>query len=313
MRSSRAVAVALVLGAISLSVRADPQPAVQRQAVPQRIISLVPAVTEMLFAIGAGDAVVGVSSYETFPPEALTRPKVGALVDPDFERILTLRPDLVIVYESHDELMRRLDRASIPYYRYRHSGLADVTATLRELGARAGHLGDAERAATRIEAELAAVQKSVAGRRRPRTALLFGREPGALRGIYASGGVGFLHDLLLLAGAENAFADIARPGVQVTTEMLLARAPEAIVEIRAAKGWNDERRLAELAVWRTLPGLPAVKNNRVHLLTEEALSIPGPRVIVAARALASALHAIEFTASAGPAPAAPAGTRMFAR
>src|SRR5688572_22497973 len=86
------------------------------QGPARRVVSLVSAVTEMLFAIGAGDAVVGVSNYDTFPPEVTTRPKVGALVDPDFERILTLRPDLVVVYGSQDDLMRRLERAAIPFY-----------------------------------------------------------------------------------------------------------------------------------------------------------------------------------------------------
>jgi iron complex transport system substrate-binding protein len=263
------------------------------QAGANRIVSLVPAVTEILFAIGAGDRVVGVSSYDTYPPQALTRPKVGALIDPDFERILTLRPDLVVVYSSQDELMRRLDRASIPYYRYRHAGLADITATIREIGARVGDRESAVRTASGIEADLAEIRASVDARSRPRTALLFGREPGTLRGIYASGGVGFLHDLLQVAGGENAFADVSREGLQVTSELLLARAPEVILEIRSPKSWTPERQQLELATWRRLPGLPAVKANRIHFVTDEALSIPGPRVALAARTLANALHPVQ--------------------
>ena len=77
----------------------------------------------MLFAIGAGDEVVGVSSYDQFPPEALTKPKVGALVDPDFERILSLRPDLVVVYGTQIDLIARLERARIPTSQYELAGL----------------------------------------------------------------------------------------------------------------------------------------------------------------------------------------------
>lgn len=290
----------LLAAALATALSSPPlEAARQQQAAPKRIVSLIPAVTEMLFAIGAGPAVVGVSSYDTFPPEALTRPKVGALIDPDFERILTLRPDLVIVYDSQDDLIGRLTRASIPYYRYRHAGLADVTETMRALGRRTGHENEAARAAGRIDAELAAVRQAVSRRARARTALLFGREPGALRGMYASGGVGFLHDLLVVAGGENVFADVSRQSLQVTAEVLLARAPDVIVEIRSATGWNEARRQAELGVWKTLPGLPAVKANRVHFITEEALSIPGPRVVTAARTLARALHMLPLDPVSG--------------
>ena len=116
---------------------------------PKRIISLVPAVTEMLFAIGAGNEVVGVSSYDRFPPEVATRPKVGALIDPDFERILSLKPDLVVVYGSQAELIARLGRAQLPLFNYRHAGLGDVTSTIRELGTRIGRGAEADQVAGR--------------------------------------------------------------------------------------------------------------------------------------------------------------------
>ncbi len=279
-----------VLMLLWLSIRQPLANDATAQGHAQRIISLVPAVTEMLFAIGAGDAVVGVSNYDTFPPEVATRPKVGALVDPDFERILTLRPDLVVVYGSQDDLMRRLSRAAIPFYRYRHAGLADVTSTIRELGQLVGRIETAGSVAGRIETDLAAVRASVAGRGRPRTAVLFGREPGALRGIYASGGYGFLHDLLELAGGDNVFGDVKRENLQATTELLLARAPEVLVEIRTAGRWSPDRVAIERAVWTRLPSLPAVRSGRIHFLTDEALSIPGPRVAASARTLAAVLH-----------------------
>jgi len=105
---------------------------------PTRIVSLVPAVTEMLFAIGAGPQVVGVSSYDRFPAEVLTRPKVGALVDPDFERILSLRPDLVVVYGTQTDLIARLDRAHVATFKYELFGLAEITRTIRLLGDQTG-------------------------------------------------------------------------------------------------------------------------------------------------------------------------------
>ena len=286
-RNNKRPGLFVVVFVAALAVLAIAGPRAQPR---HRIISLVPAVTEMLFAMGAGAEVVGVSSYDNFPAEVASRPKVGALVDPDFERILTLRPDLVVVYGSQEDLMSRLTRARIATYNYRHAGLADITTTIREIGSRVDHRDEANRLAMRIETDLAAVRASVAGRPRPRTVLVFGREAGTLRSLFASGGVGFLHDLVELAGATDVFADIKREGLQVSTEQLLARAPDVVLELRASEGWNAARLERERSVWKQLSSVPAVKTNRVYILADSSLTIPGPRVVPAARAIAGVLH-----------------------
>lgn len=257
-----------------------------------RIISLVPAATEMLFAMGAGPDMVGVSSFDRFPPDVASLPRVGALVDPDFERILTLRPTLVVVYASQDGLIERLERASVAMYRYRHAtedGLADITRMLRELGGRVGRAEAADAAAAGIESDIEAVRRRVATRPRPSTALVFGREPGALRGIYVSGGVGFLHDLLEAAGGRNVFEDVRRESLQASAEVMLARRPDVIIELRAGPVTPDVID-AERSVWNRLASLPAVRSNRVSILGNPALAIPGPRIAEAARAFLAVLH-----------------------
>jgi iron complex transport system substrate-binding protein len=253
-------------------------------------VSLVPAVTEMLFAIGAGDDVVGVSSYDRYPPEALARPRVGALVDPDFERILSLRPDLVVVYATQADLIARLERARVAAFPYELAGLSNVTATIRRLGDRLGRAEGARAVAERIERDLADIRRAVAGRPRPKTALIFGRDAGTLRGIYASGGIGFMHDMLDAAGGADVFADVPRQSVQATAEMLLARAPDVIIEAYSSQGWPPDRISRERDVWRALPALPAVRTGRIHVLADDRLSIPGPRVAEGVRLLASVLH-----------------------
>lgn len=258
--------------------------------VPRRIISLVPSVTEMLFAINAGDAVVGVSSYDHYPPAVESRPKVGALVDPDFERIISLKPDLVVVYGTQNALVHRLDQVHIPMFNYQHAGLADITATMTELGARVGHAADAAREVDRIQRALDDVRRAVAGRPRPRAAIVIGRELGTLRGIFASGGIGFMHDMLEIAGAVDVFGDVKRQSLQATTEILLARAPDVILETYSSAGWTPARLAEERAVWQALPTLPAVRGNRVYILTDEMLLVPGPRVADAVRLLAKTLH-----------------------
>ena len=202
------------------------------QTHPQRIISIIPSTTEMLFAMGAGPRVIGVGNFDRYPPEALTRTKVGGLIDPDVERIISLKPDLVVVYGTQNDLRTQLERAQhsdVPVSARRPSGhhrrpfasSARASATQR----RATALAD------RIEAEIADVRKRVAGRPRPRTLLVFGRDAETLRGIYASGAVGFLHDMLEAAGGTNVFADVKRQSIQTTSELAVARAPDVIIEI----------------------------------------------------------------------------------
>ena len=92
----------------------------------------------MLFAMGAGDRLVGVGNYDRFPPEVDKLPRVGGLIDPDIERILSLKPDLVIVYDTQAELKQQLERAGVPFFSYEHRALPDIMETMRALGARIG-------------------------------------------------------------------------------------------------------------------------------------------------------------------------------
>lgn len=260
------------------------------QAPPQRIISLIPAVTEMLFAIGAGDRVVGVSTFDHYPAEAEQRANVGGLVDPNFERILSLRPDLVIVYGTQGDLISRLNQVHVPMFNYQHAGLADITVTLRAIGERVGRREAAETLAARIEAAIAETRARVAGRPRPRAMIVFDREAGSLQGMYASGGVGFLHDMLGVAGGVNVFADVPRQSIQVSSELALARAPDVIMELHWGDAWTPDHIAREQAVWQKLPSLPAVRTGRITMLIGDKWSVPGPRVVESIQAMAKALH-----------------------
>lgn len=291
-----AVAALLLCGAGLVSpARATLTGAAAQEPRVSRIVSLVPAVTEILFAIGAGSQVVAVSSYDEYPPEVKALPRVGALLDPNVEAILALRPQLVVSYGSQSDLQLQLRRAGIAVLNYRHAGLEGVFATIGEAGTAAGRRTEAERLARGLRAHIARVRARVGDRRRPRALLVFERDPSSLRGLFASGGVGFLHDMLETAGGANVFADVKREAVQPSHEMLLTRAPEVVIELRATGLITvEEAAREERSAWAALPSIPAVRNRRVHVLNGDYLLVPGPRVGEAIEAFARALHPDAF-------------------
>ena len=260
------------------------------QAAPQRIVSAIPAVTEILFAIGAGPQVVGVGSYDRYPPEVEDLARVGGLIDPDIEAILALEPDLVVPYGTQRDLISQLERARIPLLLYAHGSLGDVLTTIRALGRRTRRSAQAERVARGIEQHLAAIGTALTDRPRPRTLLVIAREPNSLRNLFASGGVGFQHDMLVLAGGENVLAGTSTRAAQVTTETILQLAPDVVLEVRAGDTMTAAEIAREAAAWQTLPSLPAVRAGRVVFLAGSDLVIPGPRIASAVARFARALH-----------------------
>jgi iron complex transport system substrate-binding protein len=286
MRALRLVAISVM----TIFVSATTNPA----APPGRIVSLIPAVTEMLFAIGDGPRLVGVTSYDHFPPEVSRITRVGGLLDPDVERILGLKPDLVVVYNTQAELKERLDRAGIGYYSYEHRALPDIMATLRAIGERTGSAGRANAVANEMEIAIATIRSNVSRLPHPRTMLVFGRDPSSLRNLYASGGYGFLHDILEAAGGQNVFADVKRQSVEVSTEMILARRPDVIVELWEGDGVKAVAPPRLQQAWAALASVPAVRNHRVYELAGEEFVVPGPRVVDATRQLARILHPGQF-------------------
>jgi iron complex transport system substrate-binding protein len=295
--SAIAGAIGLLCASAAMALTCSAAPVLARgnqSTAARRVVSLVPNVTEMLFAVGAGAQVVAVSSYDDFPAAVKSLPRVGALLDPDTERILSLRPDLVVVYGSQTELETQFVRAGIRVYPYRHGGVESVFQSIRDVARLTGHTAEGEQVMSKLRAQLDAVRKRVQGRPRPRTMLVIGRDPGTLRGVYASAGIGFLHELLELAGGTDVFGDIRREAVQPSNETILALAPDVIIEAHSGDRPPDDVLRRERDAWNTLPSVPAIRHNRVYLLYGSYLVAAGPRLGEAAEAFARTLHPEAF-------------------
>jgi iron complex transport system substrate-binding protein len=262
----------------------------QASARPTRIVSLVPAATEMIYAMGDGARVAAVSNYDHFPAEVERLPRVGGLLDPSVERILAIKPDLVIVYATQHELIERLDRAAIPSFTYQHRTLADIMTTMRAIGGRIGSAARADAVASEMERSLAGIRAKTAGLPHPATLLVFERDPASLRNVYASGGYGFLHDMLEIAGGRNVFADMKQQAVQASTEMLLTSKPDVIVELLYGDSLKNADIPKTLRAWDALASIPAVRAHRVSALTGDEFVVPGPRLVQATLKLAHAIH-----------------------
>jgi ABC-type Fe3+-hydroxamate transport system substrate-binding protein len=279
--------VALVLGACTdvPARRATPEPGDEALTVtdasgrtvafsdpPRRIVSLVPAVTEMIVALGADDRLVGRTDFDALPA-VRDIPSVGDGLQPDLERLLALEPDLVIRFEGPQDAVTgpALDARAIPHVGMRTDRIEDVRSILLQLGrltrsdARAGVL------VAELDAALDTVRARVAGHQRVRVAYLLGGDPP-----WAAGPDTYLGELLEIAGARNVFDDLDRPYAPISIEEFLVRAPDAYV---VAKGTAVSERLSTRA--------------RVHEVSA-GVETPGIGLGDAAREIARALHPEAF-------------------
>jgi iron complex transport system substrate-binding protein len=199
-----------------------------------------------------------------------------------------------VVYGSQSELERQFTRAGIRVYPYRHGGIDSILQAIRDLARLTGHPADGDRVIREVRSQLDAVSMRVRGQRRPRTMVVIGRDGGALRGVYVSGGVGFLHELLDIAGGDDVFGDVKREAAQPSNETMIVRAPEVIMELHAGEQPPADALRKERAAWNLLASVPAVRTGRVHLLYGGYLLAAGPRIGRAADTLARVLHPDAF-------------------
>ncbi|HYK26195.1 MAG TPA: helical backbone metal receptor [Steroidobacteraceae bacterium] len=252
-------------------------------APPLRIASLAPNVTAMLFAAGAGAAVVATTEYSSEPPAAQRIPRVGDANAIDLERLVALRPDVIVAWPGGENPAEidRIGRLGIPIYRERVAALADLSASLRRLGALAGTREAANREAAAIDARIAALTHRYAGAQ-PVTALL----QVWSRPIYTVGGPHLLTDALRVCGARNVFGDLRQLGPAVSTEAVIARDPQVIIAVapRAeSASW--------LAEWRRFPELRAVASGNLVAFPDQRLTRMGPGVLEATEELCKAVDA----------------------
>lgn len=254
-------------------------------AVPQRIVTLSPNADDVLCEIGAAGQIVGVSRFTMPRAELADRPRIGGLFDPDIERILALRPDLIVVRGHNEEIERLCAARGIRLYLDPTEDIATLDRFARDLGAmlkvedRAGEL--LARFHGRLDAAERLARSRRGGGRRPRVLLTMGRSPGALRDVMTSA-KGTLHDdLLRIAGGDNLFGDLDIKFPTVSLEQIVVGAPEVVIELMPERHVTDELRGQVRAEWASIGPLPAVKADRIIVFGDEMPNslIPSPRIV----------------------------------
>jgi len=285
-----ALAAGLALGAAGCRSRAPRRPvgraamsSLDPSAVPaRRIISLVPSATEMLFALGAGPRVVGVSSYDDWPPEATRLPRVGAMVNPSFEAIMALRPDAVAGVQGPIDVavLERLQAAGVRVFFPRAESIAEVLASIDGYAALSGRREAAATLRASIERDLNRTRAAVASRPRPRVLAVFSERP-----LVTAGPGSWVDELLTLAGGDN----VVRAGGRypsLSLEQLLVLAPDVILDMT----WHDGEAAPLATSLARLTTVPAVRDGRVLRAADPMLLRQGPRLGQAALRLAALLH-----------------------
>jgi iron complex transport system substrate-binding protein len=250
--------------------------------VPQRIVSIAPGATEMLFAAGAGERVIATVDFSDEPPEAQKVPRIGDADAIDMERVVALRPDVVVVWEGGSNVaqVNRLERLQVPLYRHKVEKLADIPIALRRLGDLAGTRAIADKAALDVESRLARLQKLYGKSTNPTVLLEVWNRP-----IYTVGGTHMMTDSLRLCGARNVFADLKEQGPSVDMEAVIGRDPAIIVAV-APQGTGAEW----LSEWKRFSTMRAVRDGRLIAFEDRRLSRLGPSTVSATEALCEAIN-----------------------
>jgi len=256
----------------------------------KRIVCMSPAISEIVFALGAGGRVVGVSQHTKYPPEALAKPTCGGFFNPSRERILSVAPDLLIVQGKAAKLTSFADSNGIQILALSFSNLESIFTETKRLGKVLQLDAEAELLCAGMRYRLAGVRVRAAHKMPLDMVMVVGREPGTLSNIHVVGPGSFLDDLIRIAGGRNVFSDLPGTYGMASKEALMDRAPEVVVELHGegADEKRQEDRVREL--WEGLAPLPAVANRRVYVVESTYAMIPGPRVVELAERLAGLLH-----------------------
>jgi len=247
----------------------------------------------MLYTLGLGHRVVGVSSFCHYPPEVREKPKIGSYMKPNIETMLAMRPDLVVILSEHAGLGDRIRQVGLNVLELKNNSLEGIYESLRILGQRTGVAETAEKRIAEIQAALADIEARASKLPRRSVMFLVGRTPGAIRDLIVVGRGSYLNELITIAGGRNLFAGSSAFYPKIGLEELYAGRPEVVIDMgdmSDTDGVTEDHKRTVAELWKQIPSLPAVKEGRVYPVADDIFVVPGPRVVDAAQSLFRMIH-----------------------
>ena len=258
----------------------------------ERIISLSPSITETLFAIGLGDKVVGRTRYCNYPLEAKIIKEVGGYVDPNYEAIVALRADLVILLPEHENVKKYLTELNIKYLEVNNKTVANIINTIKIIGSNCDAVNNANKLVSNIERTIDLIKNKTKNLHRPATIISIGRTMGSgtLKDAYVAGRTTYFSELIELAGGVNAFENPNLAYPKLSAEGLIHLNPEVIVDLVTDLKKSNLDEAMVLKEWNSLGNIRAVKNKQISILSSDYIVIPGPRFVLLLKDLTKVIH-----------------------
>jgi len=250
---------------------------------PHRLISLAPSITEIVYALGLGDRLVGDTEYCDYPPEAKLKPHVGAILNPSLEQIVALKPDLVlgIAEANRREIAEQLGRLGIPLYGLTAHTMDDMLRCVDDLGGLLGREAGAKVLVEQLQGRIQAVAGQVQGRPRPKVLFVVWYQPLVTAGPHT-----FISDVVRRAGGESITDDLQEEWPRLSLEEALHRNPDIILFPRSESFAPSLGEFQKLPGWRDFR---AVKNQRMYFISDTIVR-PCPRLVDALEEVARILH-----------------------
>ena len=290
------ISVGLFVTLIFVFVKPNLKPA-ETQKKPEQIVSLSPNLTEIVFALGLGDRVVGVSNNCDWPVEAKQKPKMGTFWQPSTEAIIAAKPDLVVCesFLQHKEVAETLKRAGISVLSLRVESIEEFYSAIIQIGQATGCSDKAELLAVKIKSELDQLRAKASSAKKVKVLWAVQTEPMRVAGVKT-----FVNEIIDLAGGQNVIAPTGDQYPSVGTETILTSGAEVIIQ--SAMGTEDITKQQETAdkFWNRFVNLPAVKDKKVYVLEADTVLRLGPRLPEGAMAVAKLLHPELFTQPKDP-------------
>jgi iron complex transport system substrate-binding protein len=257
--------------------------------VAQRIVSLSPDLTEMLYGVGAFSRVVGVSNYDTYPPEVANLPHLGQLHNPSFEKLTALRPDLVVINNAQAPFLEdTLKELGFRVLKTSNRSIQEIYGAMIAIGSATGNESEAAGLAASTRAGLDRVASKTSRLPKPRVVLIVNRTPGTLRDLSTATAGSFLAELVEIAGG-HIVAQPAKSGyARLAKEDLLALDPDIVLDfVHAPKsGLAGD----PIEAWREMPELKAVREHRVHGVNQDFVPHASQRIVLTAELFAKLIH-----------------------